>query len=127
MIFTAISPLPPGLTLSPSGLLTGVPTVPFTGNITFQVVDGSDIAVHTTFVNIQPLGPAIPPIAETRGQEIGVLFEIDIGIRQESKTTLEYTIEPEISLINPSFFGEPTVIFEIEIYLEAGGGGSGGS
>jgi hypothetical protein len=65
MIFTALSPLPPGITLSPGGTFSGTPTAAFSGNVVIQLTDGVDTVVQTIAITINPPQRAIPPITET--------------------------------------------------------------
>ncbi len=54
-----LSPLPPGLTLSPAGVLSGTPTAVGSYSFTFLVTDASGSSVYTTPRALNVLGPGM--------------------------------------------------------------------
>ncbi len=109
---TASSGLPPGLTLSSNGLLSGTPSVAGSFSFSVNVSDATEQSVSRSYVLVvlapNPLrfGPQLPPPG-TVGVPYSHDFDISGGTPPYSVQLLEGGV-PGLSLVNGRLTGTPT-------------------
>lgn len=128
--WSAVDPLPAGLALSASGVLSGTPTSATPGaNYTIQVTDATS-AIATVEVWISVLDPPDPsPLVE-------LILESDLALRLEvetrwqpgerNATDLSLQVEAVSNLSPASSATALSPIVEIVTILAPGGGSGGG-
>ena len=117
IVVTALSAMPPGLTLQPDGKITGTPTASFTGSVSIRAQDGAAIANGTIQFAINLPGVPIPSLVQSLSYETFTRPFLAKGPEFISYTSWSsYTMEPIAlnNLISYSSFstytmGDPSV------------------